>query len=197
MKRKLTDEQVIQARQMYMEGRTCIEISRHFGFGILAISHALRGKTRNHLPGVIPRLSDTRGKNCNKARGSQCRTTVLSESSVSHIKAHLKVGVPVILLAKYFKSPYNRIRQIACGLTWKHVKPHANPPPLILSPERELPIRLRGRRLEKKLDDKMSSLGFVPDSDLRFDPDGKIMPLLIEAIKPFKPKFEERREKAE
>lgn len=218
MKRKLTDEQVIQARQMRVNGSTVTEIASHFQISRPGMVRLLGGRTYGsegpdastmttatsrgslhpnslldeddvqeirrlassgisyqriaELFGVSPSNASniargvswkhvgipTASKRATKGGQLGPNNAKLTEKQVSVIKAHLKERVPIVLLAQYFKVCYSTIYSIAREFIWAKVKPDKNPPPLVLSAERELPIRLRGKRLDVAFQEKQASL---------------------------------------
>ena len=227
--RKLTDEQVVNARQMYRDGATYSEIGASFGVSACSTQRLVQGVTYKNVTGFIldkerrcPKKASIRGSlhyhsvldeddvkaikqklsdgstqnelakefcvsrgsissislgrswahvgsqlNLDGSRNRKGRTigsangmATLDESSVGHIKWHLSIGVAYCLLAWYFKVSKATICRIHRKLTWKHVKPDPNAPPLIFSTERELPIRLRGERLEEAFRERLSGNAF-------------------------------------
>ncbi len=141
---KLDEEAVIEIRRLLSQQKPCKDIAKLFGVHESTIVRISSGHTWKHV-GVIER----RQKLQPLVKGEHNPNAGLTEVQVSIIKAHLKENVACILLTEYFKTTRAAIKSIARGMTWKHVKPHPNPPPLILSARPELPVRLRGKRLDK------------------------------------------------
>jgi DNA invertase Pin-like site-specific DNA recombinase len=137
----LDEEDVVQIKRMLLDGALQKDIALRFGVTPSCVGHIARGKTWVETCGDLKLPA-------NRARGSRNYKAKLNEETVSYIKAHLKEGVSPLWLATAFKVNKAAVKAIARNLFWKHVKPHPSPPPLILSAERELPMRLRGKRLD-------------------------------------------------
>lgn len=50
---KFTEETVIEARRMRLDGLSYSEIGRHFGIGHVGVMHAVKGKNWGHIPGAL------------------------------------------------------------------------------------------------------------------------------------------------
>jgi transposase len=138
----LDEEDVLQIKKMLLDGSLQKDIALRFGVTPSCVGHIAKGKTWAETCGDLKLPM-------NRAHGSRNCKAKLNEETVSYIKAHLKEGVSPLWLATAFKVNKAAVKAIARNLFWKHVKPHPNPPPLILSTERELPMRLRGTRLDQ------------------------------------------------
>lgn len=141
---KLDEEDAIEIRRRIAKGETHASIANHFGVSRPTVSLIASGKNWAHLGPAVMSPIDNR-VHC----GSRNAAATLDELTVSYIKAHLKEGVALCWLATAFKTTKQVVGRINKSLTWKRVKPHPNPPPLILSAERELPMRLQGKRLDQ------------------------------------------------
>lgn len=172
--RTLTDEQVIQARQMCRDGATIREVGLKFGISVGLAHFMLIGKVYADIPGALAR-SEMRpmhlhaDKSCG-ASGEKNASATISDLTASYIKAHLKENVSSTLLAKYFKTSRDVVRNIKRGLNWQHIKPHPKPPEvdwlavrlrgLTFDEQKDAqkPIRLRGERLKEKLEEAKAGL---------------------------------------
>ena len=126
MRKKLSNEDIDRIIAMRSEGYALIDISAILNISKHAVWYFCHTKNKRQL----------------------------DELTVSYIKWHLLVGVATCLLMQYFKVGRTAIRNIANGVTWPHVQPNPNAPPLSMMIEHKKPIRLRGERLQAKFKER-------------------------------------------
>lgn len=120
MRRKLTDEQVIQARQRYREGCDCRSLATSMDVTFVAMYNALRGE-KAYREIENPILA-TEMKRLRVRHGSLHHKAVLDEDTVQDIIRCLEAGESQRGVAEKFRISRSAINYISRGRSW-NVKP--------------------------------------------------------------------------
>jgi group I intron endonuclease len=108
---KLTEEDVLQIKELIKSGAKPTEISQNFKVNIATICDIKSGKKWNHI-----------GEDVSYIKYSTIKSSKLSEEDVIEIKLLLKqMMTSQKEIAKMFNVSESRINQINLGKAWKHV----------------------------------------------------------------------------
>jgi DNA invertase Pin-like site-specific DNA recombinase len=117
--RKLGDEQVRDARRLYLAGATTLDIADEYGIDKANAYRMLIGVTYSHVDGAVK----ARRRGCNY--GSAAGNAVLDEIDVVEIRRAWKEGETKASLAKRYGVHRNTIYNVIRGETWIHVRDEA------------------------------------------------------------------------
>ena len=112
---KLTEAQVIEARDLFRAGFAFSEIGEKFGVSASTVSSAVRGYSWAHIPGAVP-LAEVRGNT-----GERIDRAILTRKKVVLARRLAREGVRPTDLARMMKVHVMTIYSALRGRTWKHV----------------------------------------------------------------------------
>lgn len=113
---KLTNEQVLEMRELYANGMNGTEIAKKFNVSRRTAERAIRGiHWKQSGDGVSLDVN-------NHARGQKVHLAKLNPEKVLQIREMLNSGMSLSAVAREMELAVSTIAQIRDGKTWKHIK---------------------------------------------------------------------------
>jgi hypothetical protein len=117
---KLNDQQVVEIRDQYAQGKFQHEIAKSFGVARSRIAKIVTGLEWKHVGGPTHKPGEAADRSVHT--GSKNGRAILNEELVSQIKQKLRNGEKQIPIAKEFGVGKHVISEISQNRAWKHVK---------------------------------------------------------------------------
>jgi hypothetical protein len=121
VRRKLTDEQVIQARQMYREGSAVVDIAFRLGCNHVTLGKAVFGQSYKEVSGAVAKNEIRSAADYGSLKGSLHGRASLDEEDVVTIRSLLVKGETVKAIAGRFGVSLPVVGEIRRGTSWRHV----------------------------------------------------------------------------
>jgi hypothetical protein len=114
---KLTDEQVIELRLLYLAGTKYTELSRRYTLPIWSLQDITTGKTWKHLLGIrgCPTLEELK----QFARDNQKSSAKINQEIATEIRMRLAAGEVGTRIAEEFELHKTTVYDIKFNRTWR------------------------------------------------------------------------------
>ena len=115
---KLTEQDVMDMRKLYIGGVRASELAKRYGIDHSTARSALLGESWGHVPGALDEVTFSKG---NSVSGSSNPNSVLSECNVREARVLFSKGHRISNLARKYGVSRRAMSNVVHGRSWKHV----------------------------------------------------------------------------